>query len=149
MKLLDIILEKGKETILEKLKIVQLIEGDVQILIRTLVNQRNKFQIEDNPRIAKYNYRSRLYYSIEDMLLEKRLMCNNSLLNGKRTIHNMTDLKSCYDQQLAEIGSIVQELVGVERLLIKLVTKLLPVMEYYIYISYRASKEFYGRVNQK
>ena len=97
MKLLDAILEKGKRPILGKLRIVQLIEGDVQILMRILVNQRNKYQIEDNPRVVKYNYELRLHYSIEDVLLEKRLVYDNSLLNEKRTIHNMTDLKSYYD----------------------------------------------------
>ena len=66
-----------------KLRIAQLIEAYVQILIRILINQRNKFEIEDDHRVAKCNCRSRPHYSIEDVLLEKRLMHDNSLLNRK------------------------------------------------------------------
>ena len=55
----------------------------------------------------------------------------------------MTDLKSYYDFQLAEIKLIMQESVGVERLLIKLFAKLLLVMEHYICTSYRASNHCY------
>ena len=121
----------------------------MQILMRILINQRNKLQIEDNPRVAKCNYELRPHYSIEDALLKKRLMNDNSLLNRKRTVHNMIDLKLCYNQQLVEIDSIVQELVRVERLSVKLFTKLLPIMEHYICTSHRTSKEFYSGVNEK
>ena len=41
-----------------------------------------------------------------------------------------------------EIGFIAQELVWVERLSIKLFIKILPVIEYYICTSYRASSNF-------
>ena len=53
----------------------------------------------------------------------------------------MIDLKSCCNQQLAEIDLIIQESVGVERLPIKLFTKLLPNIEHYICTSYRVSKK--------
>ena len=118
-------------------------------MISILINQRNKFKIETDSRIAKSNYESRSYYSIEDALLEKRLIYNNSLLKGKCTIYNMMDLKSCYDWQLAEIGLIVQESIGVQRSPIKLFSKLLLIMEHYICISYRVSKEFYRGFNEK
>ena len=103
--------------------------------MRIFINQRNKFQIEKDLRVAKCNYGSRLYYLIEDAILEKRICYNNSLLNQEQTIYNMINLKSCYDRQLAQIESMVQELVGVERLQIKLFAKLIPVIEYYIYTS--------------
>ena len=56
----------------------------------------------------------------------------------------MIDLKLCYDRQLAQIESIVQELIGVKRLLIKLFAKLILVIEHHIYTSFGVSKEFYG-----
>ena len=88
---------------------MQLIEADLQLLIRILINNRNKLNIEYDERILKSNYRSRMNYSIENVILEKRLWYNNSLLGGKTTIHNMTDLKAYYDRQLPGIGSIVEE----------------------------------------
>ena len=56
----------------------------------------------------------------------------------------MTDLKACYDRQLANIGSIVQESVGVERKLMQLIAKVIPVFEYYVYVRFGVSKQFYG-----
>ena len=44
----------------------------------------------------------------------------------------MTDLEAYYDQQLAQIGSIVQESMGVERNIIKLIAKIIPDFQYYI-----------------
>jgi len=135
--------------VLGSLRNIQLIEGDIQILMSILINQQNKFKIETDLRIAKYNYGSRSHYSIENALLEKRLIYNNSLLKGKYMIYNMIDLKLCYDQQLVKIGLIVQESIGVQRLPIKLFSTLLPVIEYHICTSYGVSKEFYGGFNKK
>ena len=66
-------LEKGNGSIIEKLQTIQLIEADLQILMRILMNQRNKHKIEKDPRVAKYNYRSRPQYLIEDIILEKKI----------------------------------------------------------------------------
>ena len=51
----------------------------------------------------------------------------------------MTDLTAYYDRQLAEIRSIVEELIGIERKLIQLIAKVLPIMEHHIYTSFGAS----------
>ena len=60
--------------------------------MRILVNNRNKYRIERDSRITKSNYESRLRYSIDDTILEKRLIHDNSILSGKQIIHNMTNL---------------------------------------------------------
>ena len=51
-------LEKGKSPVVDKLCTMQLIEVDLQLLIRILVNSRNKLNIEFNERISKSSYRS-------------------------------------------------------------------------------------------
>ena len=66
------------------------------------------------------------------------------MLSGNITIHNMTDLKSCYDYQLSQMGSIIEESIGVKRKLIKLIAKLLLVMKHHIYTVYGASKKYYS-----
>ena len=83
---------------LGKLRTIELIEADIQVLMRIIVNQRNEGNIESDPRISKSNYRLRLKYSIEDAILEKRLVYDNSLLSRKYIIYNMTDLESCYNR---------------------------------------------------
>ena len=79
----------------------------MQILMRIVINKRNRGRIEVDLRISKYNYGSRSGYSIEDAILEKRIFYDYSMLKGNTIIYNMTNLQGCYDQQLAEIGSIV------------------------------------------
>ena len=96
--------------------------------MRILVNIRNKFKIETDYWIVKSNYRSRLDYSINDIILEKRLVFDNSMIIGEHNICNIIDLQLCYDRKRTEIGLIVQESVGVQRKAIKIVTKVLPVM---------------------
>ena len=75
-----------------------MIEADLQLLMRILVNTRNKRSIELDPWVSNCNYSSRANYSIENAILEERLWYDNSLLKGKKTVHNMTDLTACYDR---------------------------------------------------
>ena len=42
------------------------------------------------------------------------------------------------------MGSIIEELVGVDRKYIKLIAKVLPIRNHYIYTSYGISKQSYG-----
>ena len=98
VKTLDIMMEKGKGPVVDKLHTIQLIEADLQLLMKILINIRNKLSIETNKRVSKYNYGSSINYSIENAILEKRLWYDNSLLWGQTAIYNMTDLKACYNR---------------------------------------------------
>ena len=142
-------LEKGKGPVVDKLYTIQIIEVDLQLLIRILANTKNKLSIETNKRVLKYNYRLRTNYSIKNAILEKRLWYDNSLLQGKTIIHNMTDLKAYYDWQLLEVGYIVEESIGIEKKLIQLIAKVLLIIEYHICTSFGVSTEFYSRTNNK
>ena len=111
-------IEKGKGPVVGKLQTIQLIEANLQIIIRIFINYRVKGKIEQDSRISKANYRSRGKYSIENTILEKRIIYDYSIHIYQHTIYNMTDLEACYDRQLPNIGSIIQESVGVERRII-------------------------------
>ena len=52
MKTLDVTIEKGKGPVIRKLRIIQLIEADLQILMRIFINERNSGRIETDPRIS-------------------------------------------------------------------------------------------------
>jgi len=41
--------------------------------MKILVSARNKLSIETDDRVLKFNYRSRINYSIKNTILEKRL----------------------------------------------------------------------------
>jgi len=56
---LDIILEKGKGPILGKLRTIQLIKADLQLMMRIFIGARNDENIAKDKRLSKYNYGSR------------------------------------------------------------------------------------------
>ena len=59
LKALDVTLEKGKGPVLGKLRNIQLIEADFQMLMRVFMNMRNTNAIEIDKRLSKFNYGSR------------------------------------------------------------------------------------------
>ena len=71
--------------------------------------------IDSDDRFSSANYELRKNFSIKIPILEKRLIFNTSLLSLKPIIYNLTDLKSCYNRKLPNIGGIVEELVGRNR----------------------------------
>ena len=82
--------------------------------------------IEKDLRFSKANYGSRLNYSIETALLEKRIIFDNSMLTMENTIYTFTDLKVCYNRQLANLGSIIEESMGRDRNTMMMFAKILP-----------------------
>ena len=83
---------------LGKLRNLQLIEGDLQIMIRMFLYSEEEEIIEKDPRFSKANYSSRKNYSIETAILEKRLIFDNSMINIENTIYTFTDLKAYYNR---------------------------------------------------
>ena len=60
------------------------------------------------------------------------------------TVHTLTDLKSCCDRQLPNIGSIVKELVGQNRKEMQLHTKIMPNFQHYVITGCGVSDNYYG-----
>ena len=98
LKVLDIILDKGKGLVLGKLWIIQLIKADFQLLMKTFLQNRNNSNIKQNNNISKFNFGSRRHYSINDILLEKRLVYNTSMWIREKRIYMITDLVACYNR---------------------------------------------------
>ena len=92
MKILDIVIEKDKGPILGKLRTIQLIEADLQLLMRIFMGSRNKDLIKKDHRISKSNFRSRKHHSIKIAILKKRLLYDTSMISGETTVHSLTDL---------------------------------------------------------
>ena len=143
------ILEKGKGPVLGKLRTIQLIEADLQLLMRIYIGGRNNRNIENNKRLSKFNYGSRTNYSIETAILEKRLMYDIAIRDGKPMLHNISDLKACYDRQLPNLGCLVQESVGVERKAAKIFAKVLPIMKHHVCTDFGISKDTYGSQTER
>ena len=103
--------------------------------------------IEDDPHFSKANYGSRKNFAITSAILQKRLIMDNSLISMKPTVYALTDLKSCYDRQLPNIGSIVEESVGRNRKEMILYTKIMPNFENHVNTGYGISQEYSGGRN--
>ena len=71
-------LEKGKGPVLGKLRTMQLLEADFQLLMRIFANERMVGVIETDGRLSKGNCRARKGHSIDDLMLEKILLCDCS-----------------------------------------------------------------------
>ena len=93
---------KRKRTSDRKTVKIQLIEADLQLLMRISVSARNKGRIEVDEIISKRNYRSRSGYYMQDKILEKRLVFDNSLVTGRHNIYALTDLQVACDMQLSK-----------------------------------------------
>ena len=126
LNILDSMLGKGKGFVLGKLRIITLIEADWQYVMRMYLDDGEEEIIETDNRFSKSNYGSRKNYSIESALLEKQLILDHSLLSCNLTIYCLTDLQSCYDRQLSNIGGMIEESAGRDRNAMKLITKVMP-----------------------
>ena len=60
-----------------------MIEVDLQLVMRTCLGSRMNERIESDARLSKYKHGSRKIHSIENALLEKRLIIDHAK-NGKR-----------------------------------------------------------------
>ena len=106
------------------------------------LNSSNEELIESNARFSKVNYGSRKNFAITSAILQKRLIMDNSLISMKPTIYTLTDLKLCYDRQLPNISSIVEESVRRNRNKMILYTKIMPKFEHYVSTGYGVSQNF-------
>ena len=149
LKVLDVILEKGKGPVIGKLRTIQLIETDLQLIMRIYVGGRNNENIEKDNRLLQFNNGSRANYSIETMILEKRLMYNVTVRDGKPMLHNISDLKAFYDRQLPNLGCMIEEAVDVNREASKIFAEVLPIMNHYMCTDFSISKTAYGNKRKK
>jgi len=116
----------------------------MQIGIRIHLNSDEEELIENDSRFSTANFESRKNYTITTTILQKRLIFDNSLVTMKHNIYALTDLKLCYDRQLPNAGSIVEESVGRNQNAMKLFTTIMPKMQRHVSTAYRVSDRFYG-----
>ena len=67
-------IEKRKGTRKNKLRIRDMIEADMQLIMRGLLAEIMNDKVEEDKRLSKHDHGSRRGHSIETTLLEKRLM---------------------------------------------------------------------------
>ena len=142
--IVDVITEKGKGSRLHKLRIIQLIEGDLQLLIRILVTQRTAVNAEKSSRLSTANYGNRKNFNIQTAILEKTLIHNIANSTHQPTIHYIDDRKSCYDRQLPEIGLLTQQSFGMHQREASFFCQILKNFNHYLLTACGISANYYG-----
>ena len=61
-----------------KLHLIQLVEANLQLLIRIFISTRIESLIEKDLHISKFSFGSRKLYFIDKAILEKRLVYDSS-----------------------------------------------------------------------
>ena len=123
---LDVMIEKGKGSRINKLRVIQIVEADLQLLMRIFLGIWLESKLEEDERLSKPNYGSRKGFSIDSALLEKRLLFDYAKRREESNIYLTSDLEACCDRQLPNIGGIVAESVGVNRNMMNILSKMLP-----------------------
>ena len=147
--IVDVTLEKGKGPRLDKLRIIQLIEGDLQLLMRICVSNRTTEYAEQSNRLSTANYGNRKGYDINTAILEKRLIHDTSAYQKYPTIHYTDDRQACYDRQLPEIGLLAERSFGMSEEESSLLMQVLKNFNHFLATAYGIAKTSYGGHNDQ
>ena len=111
---------------MSKLRIKQIIEVDLKLLMRIFLGIRTEYNYENEKIISKHDHGYRKGYHVESAFLEKMITLDLAKRTEDKVSHVISDLEKFYDRQLPNIEGIVEESIGVNKEAIKLVTKVLP-----------------------
>ena len=106
---LDVMIEKGKGNKINKLRVIQTLEEDSQLMMRIFLRKLIEGRYESDKRLYKHEYWSRKGYSIESASLEKRFIFDLAKSTEEVFSYTISNLESCYDRQLTKIGGFVEE----------------------------------------
>ena len=101
-------IRKVKGPKLKKLRILEMIEADLQLVMRACLGCRMNERVETDKIVSKYNYGSRKGSFIENDLIEKRLMFDHAKKTEEINTHPISDLEACYDRQILELCGLVK-----------------------------------------
>ena len=63
-------------------------------------------------------------------------------------MHATSDIEACYDRQMIEVCVLVEESIGDNRKVVKLLTKVLPIFEHHVGTANGVSSKKHGRANE-
>ena len=137
-------LEKGKGNLLGKLRTIQLIEGDLQLVMRVLISLRNEKHSEMSCCLSAYNFGNRKGKDINTALLEKQLMKDAVNITNYPAVQYIDDRMSCYDRQLPSIGLIAERSFGMTFSEALTLYKVMANFKHYIMTGHGLSTRSYG-----
>ena len=146
-KAIAVMLEKGKGLRIDKLRIIQLIEADLQMLMRTIISPvANKVVYENQLNPSRY---ARKFTTTMNTLVEKCLVLESSMLNRDKSVWVVSDMTACYDRHIKEVGEVILQMHGVNAYGAKILLKNLAEMKTHIQTSFSLSKEGYRSTREQ
>lgn len=103
--------------------------------------------IENDTQLLKYNYGSRQGYSVENAILEKRLLLELNYFDKEHLIYTFSNLEACYNLQLPNYGGMIQESICIYCDLCILFLKLIPRFQHHLSTGYGISENSYGSID--
>ena len=94
--------EKRERSTFKKIRILEMIEADLQLVMRMHLWGWTNERVESDKRSSKQNYGSREGHSIENALLETMLIFDHAKKTEESNVHAMSDLEACYNRQIPE-----------------------------------------------
>ena len=98
LKFADAMLEQVKVPRLKKLRILEMIEINLQLMMGTHLGVRMNNRVKTDQVVTNYNYSSRKGNYIENSLLEKILIFYHANKTEELNVHAMSDLESFHDR---------------------------------------------------
>ena len=136
-----VMLEKGKGPRLDKLRIIQLICCNLQLLMRAVIIPVASEIVEENKlNLSQY---ARKKATTMSALVEKRLMLDSAVLTRDDCVWLVSDMTACYDRHIREIGEVLLTSHGVNEDSAATLIKALGEMKTHVQTSFGVSKGSY------
>lgn len=135
-------LEKGKGPRIDKLRIIQLIQSDLQTVMKMLI-QPTATKLEREGKINLCQF-ARAKSTTISVLVEKRLLMENSILTRKYSIWIVSDMTACYDRHICQLGELFLSSHRVNANGASMLVKNLQKMETNVVTAYGKSKDKYS-----
>ena len=126
---ISLMLEKGSGPRTDKLRIINLIEADLQTAMKVRLQARRDV-LKSNEKMSDHNYGGRKGHTIESPLLEKRCNIDCATLSGKKNVWLIADWKACFDRKSPEIGALACRSLGLEADVSKMLMQALAEMKF-------------------
>jgi len=102
-----IMLKKGKGSRIDKLRIIQLIECDLQLVLKVVFQKQLMPKAENMGRLTYTQHGSRAGKDIATTQFEKRLLCDYSRLLRVPMVYIFVDGVLCYYKIVAAMGLLI------------------------------------------
>ena len=142
---IQVMIEKNKGCArIDKLRVIQLLEADLNMALRIIFGRRLMHRAEDRGIIPSSQWGSRPNRSSTDAILIKRLSYDGlALLRQSAVIFN-NDCKAAFDRMIPSVGGIALRRLGAKKNMVSTLLQTLQQMQYQVRTSLGLSTQAFS-----